>query len=519
LTKVSVVVPVYNPGRYIEPLIESLLGQTLPDSEYELIFVDDGSTDETPARLDELAAAHANVRVKHTENSGWSGRPRNIGIDMARGEFVFFADNDDYLGVEALERLYDRAVSLDADIVIGKTVGHGRQRVPRAIFSRNRDDVTLEWRPLLHLLSPHKLFRRSFLLEHGFRFPEGKRRLEDHHFVVHAYFHARRIAILADYPCYHWVGRDPGESASRTPWDPVVYYQSLRDVLDIVDEHTEPGEFRDHLKGHWHRGKILKRLGPPKFHSVPDDYRAVLYREIRAIETERFGPESLSHIPFNMRVRSHLLRADQPDALLALSCFERDLRSDVIVRGVRQDGAVLELDLEATLRGEKDPFVFARRGERIVWHPPSSLGISLPDEALDATEFAHKPTLHLVLKSPVDGTEFMLHAKVEPALEPVGGGRNGDGEILRVVARSTVRIDPAKAAAGSPLRGEWQGRAEYNVAGYRAPTRIRRPRFGGRLTVVVRDGVAVAEWERSARAALARRVVDRVLRRKPEQMI
>ena len=90
--KVSVVVPVYNPGRYIEPCIESLLRQTLPPGEHEVVFVDDGSTDETPARLDELAASHSHVRVIHQENSGWPGKPRNVGVEASRGEYVQFVD-------------------------------------------------------------------------------------------------------------------------------------------------------------------------------------------------------------------------------------------------------------------------------------------------------------------------------------------------------------------------------------------------------------------------------------------
>src|SRR3954447_13530806 len=139
--KVSVIVPVYNPGADIDDCIASLLGQSLPASEYEVLFVDDGSTDATPARLDGLAARHPNVRVEHIPASGWPGRPRNVGIDLARGEYVFLSDHDDRLGPPALERLYAMAVADAADIVIGKVVGHGKG-IPRDMFRRNRHGLT-----------------------------------------------------------------------------------------------------------------------------------------------------------------------------------------------------------------------------------------------------------------------------------------------------------------------------------------------------------------------------------------
>ena len=78
---VSVIVPVYDPGPYLERCIDSLLAQTMPPGELELIFVDDGSTDGSGERLDRLAAEHDHVRVIHQENSGWPGKPRNVGID------------------------------------------------------------------------------------------------------------------------------------------------------------------------------------------------------------------------------------------------------------------------------------------------------------------------------------------------------------------------------------------------------------------------------------------------------
>src|SRR3712207_4869816 len=214
MVKVSVVVPVYNPGRNIDDCIRSLVhDQTLPHDEYEAIFVDDGSTDETPARLDELAAEHPHVRVEHIPNSGWPGRPRNVGMDMARGEFVYFVDNDDWIGPEALARVHAAAVRDDADIVIGKVVGDGKY-VPRNLFRQSRSGVSVyETNLLLGLLTPHKLFRKALLEEHGIRFPEGRRRLEDHIFTMHAYFHARGVTILADYPCYHWVLRAGDDNA------------------------------------------------------------------------------------------------------------------------------------------------------------------------------------------------------------------------------------------------------------------------------------------------------------------
>src|SRR5262245_30441703 len=113
--KVSVIVPVYNPGPYVEDLISSLLRQSLPSTEFEAVFVDDGSTDDTPARLDALTAEHPHLRVLHQDNSGWSGKPRNVGIEAAQGDYVFFADNDDWLGDEALERMYDFAVKNGSD--------------------------------------------------------------------------------------------------------------------------------------------------------------------------------------------------------------------------------------------------------------------------------------------------------------------------------------------------------------------------------------------------------------------
>ena len=479
--KVSVVVPVYNPGANIDDCIRTLVHeQSLPKDEYEVIFVDDGSTDETPERLDALAAAHDHVRVDHIPNSGWPGRPRNVGIDMARGEFVLFVDNDDWIAPEALERMHAMALRDDADVVIGKVVGYGPGKlVPRTLFVENRSGIRLgDWAPILWLLSPHKLFRRSMLDEHGIRFPEGKRRLEDHPFVMHAYFHARSISVLADYACYHWMLRDRDVNASSKPFDPVEYYAGVREVLDLVDEHTDPGELRDRLYTRWLRGKVLGRAGGPPFLKWDEEYRRARYEEIRKITLERF-PESVDALlPLNWRVRAALVRAGDYEGLKALAGYEAGLRVIANTR-VEEDGDALALHVEA--RFARDAVRF---DDELHWMAPE--GVAFREER-DARADLEKSDLFVFVRGP---------HKVEFAL-PV------DYEVDGARARGTARFDPRTAAAGSPLPpGEWDAFALLTIAGFKTIGRLRRgPGDPIRLTVGEDGRIAGERPELRARLA------------------
>jgi glycosyltransferase involved in cell wall biosynthesis len=487
--KVSVVVPVYNPGRDIDDCIRTLLAQSLPAEDYEVIFVDDGSTDATPARLDALAAEHANVHVEHIPNSGWPGRPRNLGTDRARGDYVLYVDNDDYLGDEALERMHAMAVRDDADIVIGKVVGHGKT-VPRNLFRRNRTGVDLQWEALVWLLTPHKLFRRAFLTEHGLRFPEGRRRLEDHVFLMQAYFASPRISVLADYPCYHWVLRDRDVNASWGHLDPRSYFAFLAEVLDVIDEHTEPGPFRDRLYSRWYRGKMLNRV--EKVHSNPDlAHRRALYEAMHDLAVARFPEGVDAFLPFNLQARSRLLRAGDYDRLAALAEFETGLRAQARAVAVR-DGAV---ELRAELAGLR----FARDGERVVWG----------DERLDATEaLAEGTTLQLLLKRRRTQEEYRVPAETRTELVE-------EGDAVRAVVAATGHVDATTAAGGRPLpRGMWEVHVMVIVAGFRAQGRVRRARGSEHLMLAVRDDGRVAErapgWQRNLRRRTPRRVVKAI---------
>ena len=112
---VSIVMPAYNAERYIEETVRRILDQTYGN--FELIIVDDGSTDSTPEILDRFAAEDRRVRVIHQENQG-EGGARIAGFEACRGDWLVSVDADDLVEPFLLDRLVKRGYETDADIVV-----------------------------------------------------------------------------------------------------------------------------------------------------------------------------------------------------------------------------------------------------------------------------------------------------------------------------------------------------------------------------------------------------------------
>ncbi len=510
MTKVSVVVPVFEPGPLIEPLIDSLLSQTMPAGERELVFVDDGSRDGTGERLAALALVHPDVRVVRIPNSGWPGRPRNVGLDAAAGEFVFFADHDDWLESDALERLYAAAKEHGADIVIGKVVGHGGRRTPQ--LSRvDRHGLDAAEAPL-GLLTPHKLFRRALLEEHGIRFPEGEQRLEDHLFAVPAFFAAERISVLVSHPVYHWVLRDDGQNASYQRPPPDARFSGVRELVAMVDARTEPGPVRDRYHRHWYRGKVLLRLGGPR---NDPDYRAQVHAAARALIDECFPPHLDDALAFNLRLRARLARRDDPSGLERLAGFESGLRARARVVVARPEDGALILEVTGRLRrAGRRAIAVVRDGERLLWEPPPELSGTFEEDERDVTD-ALDGQVGIVLRSQQDETEWALtvtsttHMPAGPDRAPVFPRLKG-----------SARIDPGTAAGGGALPpGHYDVRATLSIGGFAAETLARAGEAPLTITVTpdrrVIPSVQVGEAPRPrSRLARLRRRIARLSRRR-----
>lgn len=159
--KVSVIIPIYNTGKYLPECVESVRNQTLRD--IEIILVDDESPDNAPQICDEYATIDERIKVVHKKNGGL-GFARNSGLDVAIGEYVSFIDSDDFIGTDMMQTLYETAKEYDADEVRSGTIfynnGHKsyRKDVDKTIVFQGKNEVK---QFVLDLLGPLPEERRD----------------------------------------------------------------------------------------------------------------------------------------------------------------------------------------------------------------------------------------------------------------------------------------------------------------------------------------------------------------------
>ncbi|MEU0299312.1 glycosyltransferase family A protein [Streptomyces sp. NPDC006175] len=447
--KVSVIVPVYNTGKYVDECAPSLLGQSLPADEYEVIYVDDGSTDDTLARLEKLAAGHDHVQVHTQPNSGWPGAPRNLGMKHARGEYVQFVDHDDKLGPEALERLYEHATRNRADVVIGKM--SSTMVRPRRLFRYTLDSCTIENDELMQSMSPHKMFRRAFVEQHGLRFPEGPWIMEDLAFVTAAYLKAERISVLADYPCYYWMKRDDGGNNTRHRFNPRHgFWPNLRTVIGQVKDGTSPSDDVDALQNRLlHRlyhVEVLSRAREPEILREDPAEQRQRFETAREVALEEFPPAVRRGLPAVSGVRAGLLERGDFAGAVAFAEHVRTVtaRSELGAPHWRDGCLVADVTLEL-LRGDGEPLVLTER-DGTWWLDPELLtGVPGAEDGFEVRDPLRMAYAELVVKDRDREDWWYPDGDLEVRLQPLGEGRS------RLVASGRLRLDPRSLAGGRRL--------------------------------------------------------------------
>jgi CDP-glycerol glycerophosphotransferase len=306
----SIVVPIYNVGPYLDECLSSIAGQTR--DELQVVMVDDGSTDDSAATAARFADKDSRFTLIRKANAGL-GAARNTGLEHATGDYLMFVDSDDSLPPYAAELLIGALETTGSDFSCGNVLRYntrGMRPSPmhRAPFAETRLRTHVRKRPglLVDRTAWNKVFRRSFFDAHGFRFPEGVL-YEDIPVTVPAHALASAVDVLS-VPVYHWRQRE-GEDRS------------------ITQRRGEIPAFVDRLENCWSASRSLGEMGEPalKRHYdasvltsdlmlfvkvLPDvgpEYHAVFLERTNAY-LDTIDPTVIDELDTNLRVLWTLIR-------------------------------------------------------------------------------------------------------------------------------------------------------------------------------------------------------------------
>lgn len=217
--KLSIIVPMYNVEKYIDNCINSLLNQNINRDQYEIIIVDDGSTDNSKEIVLKYKQNNSNIKVISVKNGGLS-YARNIGINNSKGEYLVFVDSDDYIADNSLGEMLELAINNKLDMLFFDIL-----RV------KDNDNHKFRYKNLqsLNIVSGIKYFEennvnngawhffisRDFVIRNNLRFVEG-RLCEDGMFLVSSIFKAQRVSHCG-VDVYRYVTRQNSITSKKTP--------------------------------------------------------------------------------------------------------------------------------------------------------------------------------------------------------------------------------------------------------------------------------------------------------------
>ena len=217
---ISVIVPVYNTEKYLDRCVQSILAQTYTN--FELLLIDDGSTDSSSVICDKYAKQDSRVRVFHKANGGVSSA-RNMGLDNAKGEWIGWVDSDDYIAPEMYETLLETAKYNGSDIVycnINMVYNDKIEKYKIIDSSLDRHRLLSDWigEPWTHLCT--SIYKRSIFEDNKLRFPEHFNYCEDFWMSLEVRYYAMRVVNIDD--AFYFYNRCNDVSITHNSYDKLL---------------------------------------------------------------------------------------------------------------------------------------------------------------------------------------------------------------------------------------------------------------------------------------------------------
>ena len=391
---VSVIVAAYNVEKYLIQCLDSLVNQTLKNT--EIVVINDASTDNSARIIDDYSTRYPNVRVVHCESNQGLATVRNIGIRAARGKYIAFTDGDDWADIKLCEEMYQRASDDNADVLIadatvfyedsknfGRLFDHSVRRRLDPRLSTMPFDLGSE--PRVLLLEPvawTKLYKRSFLEKHTIQFEDGMNSYEDICFHFSVLLKAERISLLDKALLYYRMNR-PGQISARTSQKIFEVFSVFQKIHDNLFAWDVPADI-------W---SMLVRVQLRQFDwLLKDRVQAACKREFLELVARQFAL-----IP-KAGLREFTKRAT-PHELSTLLCLTRNWLH--IYEGVTRQRWLLFTTLCAALRYGRSDLLNLRRTRGVLLRRAISLVRSLINKSYQLKRV--KNTFRTVTKSVKQG--------------------------------------------------------------------------------------------------------------------
>lgn len=258
MPKVSVIIPVYNTENFLRKCLDSVCNQTLQD--IEIICINDCSTDGSLEILREYARKDNRIKlIELLENCG-AAKARNIGIDIAEGEYLGFVDSDDFIDLDFYDKLYQKAVETKADAVKGEMWElNDLSNIPHMEAKYDLNNFIQKNKAYFYFTFTTAIYQKDFLHQNNIRFPEGLCHLEDPYFTIKAAVYYKKLEIVKNTKYYYVVTQD---TRSKKPAINAIIDSLCLGALNILEMLNSLDVSEEHYKivSAFVLGEILERM-------------------------------------------------------------------------------------------------------------------------------------------------------------------------------------------------------------------------------------------------------------------
>lgn len=297
---ISIISPVYNVEKYISVCVDSIIDQTYKN--FELILVDDGSTDESGKICDEYAQKDSRISVIHKENGGIS-EARNIAIPVAKGDYICFVDPDDIVAPTYLQKLYKTMIESGAsliacnyysfydDDIIPEDVGKGKHETLTITEKEMEDEAFASEYTVKMVIPINKLYKRSIFEK--ITYPVGK--IHEDAYVYHHLLHeVQKVVYISDVLYYYRLRKN---SITNCGFKKKELEDSMGAVIDRIDFYHGLGKQRltdiaidGYLYFLWRNIDIMKKEGIKDYKELIKPYIRIFRNKIRYLKISKAYP-------------------------------------------------------------------------------------------------------------------------------------------------------------------------------------------------------------------------------------